>query len=151
MAIAAMAPRERTMPGIRRANASLTGPRAGRAPKPARADRRDRTLGAPRRASAASIVPQRSGTAFVESVRPERGMASSRRANANLTGLRAGRVLQPARADRRDRTTVARAPTSSHPAREGVTEIGRRAATVARAEKADRRAAAPHQGSARPR
>src|SRR5580693_6308114 len=146
MAIAEMARHERTMPGIRRANASLTGPRAGRAPKPARADRRDRTLGAPRRASAASIVPQRSGTAIVESVRPEREMASSRRANANLTGLKAGRVLQPARADRRDRTTVARAPTSSHPAREGL--IGRRAATVARAAKADRRAAAPHQGSA---
>src|SRR5580704_17694875 len=133
MAIAEMARHERTMPGIRRANASLTGPRAGRAPKPVRADRCDRTLGAPRRASAASTVPQRSGTAIAEMARHELGRPAIRHASANLTGLRTGRVLQPARADRRDRTTVARAPTSSHPAQEGLTEIGRRAATVARA------------------
>ena len=64
MAIAEMARRERTMPGIRRANASLTGLKAERVPQPARADRHDRTLGAAGRASAASIVPQRSGTAI---------------------------------------------------------------------------------------
>src|ERR1700723_3368606 len=103
MAIAEMARRECTMPGIRGANASLTGPRAGRAPKPAKADRRDRKLGAPRRASAASTVPQRSGTAIAAMARHELGTPAIRHANANLTGLRAGRVLQPARADRRDR------------------------------------------------
>src|SRR5580704_12997858 len=152
MAIAEMARHERTMPGIRRANASLTGPRAGRAPKPVRADRHDRTLGAPRRASAASTVPQRSGTAIVESVRPERGMASSRRANANLTGLSAGRAPQPARADRRDLRTraVARAQTSNQDrrAQERATEIGRTAPAAALAAKAARRAAAPRQSGA---
>ena len=88
-----------------------------RPPKPARAaDRRDpdarsaRAARAPLRSSR-NEAGRRSPRASV----PERGMASSRRANANLTGLRAGRVPQPARADRRDRTTraVARAPTSS--------------------------------------
>jgi hypothetical protein len=67
-----------------------------------------------------------------------------------LTGLRAGRARSPARAGRRDRTTgtTARAPTSSHPAQAGVTGIDRRAATVARAEKADRRAVAHHRSVA---
>ena len=79
-----MARRERTMPGIRRANASLTGPRAERVPQPARADRHDRKLGAAGRASAASIVPQRSGTAIVESAVPNRDGGPAR---GLLTGL----------------------------------------------------------------
>jgi hypothetical protein len=51
-----MARRERTMPGIRHANASLTDIKAERVPQPARADRNDRTRGAAGRGSAATIV-----------------------------------------------------------------------------------------------
>ncbi len=56
-AIAANARHERRMAPIRLVNASLTAPKAARALKPARADRRDRTPGGAVRANAASIVP----------------------------------------------------------------------------------------------
>jgi hypothetical protein len=148
MAIAEMARRERTMPGIPHANASLTDLKAERVPQPARADRNDRTLGAAGRGSAATIVPQRSGTAIAEMARRERGTPAIRHANARLSGLRAGRALKPAKADRNDRTTrtAARAPTSSHPTQEAVTGTGRGATASAR------RLAAPRQsgGLARP-
>jgi hypothetical protein len=144
------------MAPIRRANESLTGLKAACVPQPARADRRDRTLGAAGRASAASMVPQRSGTASAETGRHERGAPAIPRANENLIGLRAGRVPQPARVGRRDLRTraAARAQTSNQDrrAQERVTEIGSRALAVARAAKADRRAVAPHhQGGALPR
>ena len=143
--------RERSIAEMAAANADadpareeFERPQAGRA-EAARADRDRTRSGGP---SAASIVPQRSGTAIAEMARHERGTAPSRRANASLSGLRAGRALKPAKADRNDRTTrtAAPAPTSSQdrPAQAGVTEIGRRPATVAPAEKADSRVADPH-------
>jgi hypothetical protein len=157
-AIAANALRERGTAPIRRANASLTGPRAGRAPRPARADHHGRTIRNPGigpsgqmpqgvtvdRRSAASTAPPRKVTAIVEMAHSKRGTAPIRRTNASLTGLRAGRAPKPAKADRNDRTTrtAARAPTSSHPGQTGVTEIGRGAPVAARAAKAGRRAAA---------
>src|SRR3984885_3929239 len=129
----------------RSANASLNGPRAGRAPKPARADRRDPTPGMVGRANVGSTAQMQSVMATAEMPHGERATAPIRRANASLTGLRAGRALKPAKADLNDRgtRTAARAPTSSHPAQEAVTETGRGAPAAAREAKADRRAAAP--------
>jgi hypothetical protein len=92
--------------------------------------------------------------AIAEMARRERGTPAIRHANARLSGLRAGRALKPAKADRNDRTTrtAARAPTSSHPAQEAATGTGRGAPAAAREAKADRRVAAPRQsgGLARP-
>ena len=66
------------------------------------------------RASAASTALQREVMAIVEMARRERGAPAIPRASASLTGLQAGRVPQPAKADLRDRTTRAAArPTSS--------------------------------------
>ena len=133
-------PRAYGMAPIRRANESLTGLKAARVPQPARADRRDRTLGAAGRASAASMVPQRSGTASAETARHERGAPAIPRANENLIGLSAAHVPQPARVDRRDLRirAVARAQTSNQDrrAQERVTEFGPRAQAAARAGKA---------------
>ena len=147
-----MACRERTIPGIRRANASLTGLKAGRGPRRAKADPCDPMTRAGR-ASVASTVPKQSATVIVENGRHRHGARAIRRANASLIRLRAKRVPLLARADRRDRTTraVARAQTSNQDRRvqERVTEIGSRALAAARAAKADRRAVAPHhQGGA---
>ena len=143
------------MAPIRRANESLTGLKAARVPQPARADRRDRTLGAAGRATAASMVPQRSGTASAETGRHERGAPAIPRANENLIGLRAAHVPQPARVDRRDLRirAVARAQTSNQDrrAQERVTEFGPRAQAAARAGKGNRLAVAPRQGGALPR
>jgi hypothetical protein len=142
--IVGIARRERGTAPIRRANASLTGPRAGRAPKPGKADRNDRAPGMADRRSLASTVPKQSVMEIVGIARRERAAAPIRRANASLTGLKAGRAPRPAKADRNDRTTrtAARAPTSSPPGQTDVTEIGRGAPVAARAAKAGRRAAA---------
>jgi hypothetical protein len=159
-AIIGSALRERGTPPPRRANASLTGPKACRALKPARADRHVQSIGnldiglsgqmpqgviADRR-SVASTAPQRVATVIIANVARERGTAPIRRANASLTGPKAGRVPQPAKADRHVRTprAAARARTSNQDRRaQGrVTEIGRRAPAEARAAKAGRRAAA---------
>jgi hypothetical protein len=82
-----------------------------------------------RRANVASTVPTQSLMALVEMNRHERGAPAIRRANANLIGLRAGRVPHPGRVGRRDLRTraVARAQTSNQDRRaQGrVTAIGR--------------------------
>jgi hypothetical protein len=137
----------------RRANASLTGLRVGRAPHPERADRRDRTTGVGR-ASVASTVPKPTVTVIVEMDHHERAASEIPDANAGLIDLRVERLLQPARVDRRDLRTRAgaRAPISNQECRAQarVTEIGRRAA--ARAAKADLRAVAlRRRGGALPR
>jgi hypothetical protein len=155
-AIAANARRERGTARIRRANASLTGPRAGR---------HVRTIGNPGvglsgqmlqgvvadRRKAASIAPQRKVTAIVEIARSERGTAPIRRANASLTGPKAGRVPQRAKADRRvqrPRAALARISNQDRRAQGDVTGTGRGAPAVGRAAKADRRVAAPRPSGA---
>ena len=155
--IAANAHRERGTARIRRANASSTGPKPGR---------HVRIIGNPGiglsgqmlqgviadRRNAASTAPPRKVTAIVEIACSERGTAPIRRANASLTGLRAGRALKRARADRHDRTPreAARVRTSNqdHRAQGRVREIGLGAPTAARGPKADRRVAAPRPSGA---
>jgi hypothetical protein len=97
------------------------------------------------RANVGSTAQMQSVMATAEVPHGERATAPIRRANASLTGLRAGHALKPAKADLNDRATrtAARAPTSSHFAQEAVTGTGRGAPAAARAEKASRRAAAP--------
>ena len=100
--------------------ATPSGPSEG-APPPDASDRRVRTIRrvgvGPRgqmprglkaaRASAASTALQREVMVIVEITRHVRGAPAIRRASANLTDLRTGRVPLPAKAAPRDRTTGA--------------------------------------------
>src|SRR3984957_19838868 len=105
MAIAEMARRERTMPGIGRAKAGLAGLRAERGPRPARAARHHRTTRTVARARTSSRLAQEPATETGRSaVFATRAAMVDRRANARLNGPRAGRAPKPARADRRDPT-----------------------------------------------
>ena len=123
------------------AKAAAFGPYGGSGS--AREVKRRRGLKAAR-ASAASTALQREVMAIVEMVHHVRGAPAIRPASASLSGLRGGRVSQPERGGRLDRTERAagHGPTSSQDrlAQERATEIGRRAAFATRAAMADRRA-----------
>jgi hypothetical protein len=100
-----MARRERATPGIRCANASLTGLKAGRVRQPARADRHGRTARTVGRARTSRRLAQEPATETGRSaVFATRAAMVDRSANASLNGPRAGRAPKPARADRRDPT-----------------------------------------------
>jgi hypothetical protein len=143
MAIVEMGRLEPGAPAIRRASASLTGLWAGRVRQPAKAALRDRTT------RAAALAPTSSQDRLAQARAAETGRRaafatwaarSGRRVSASLTGLRAGRVPQPAPRDRTTRARRAQTSNQDHRAQGRAPEIGRRAVFARRAAMAARRA-----------